>query len=109
MKKKKVHIQISLYLLIPFTASGIALIWVLLTERVSLYIHSGGASPWTFSLWVSTVFIVSFLISLAVIRLILEPVIRFIRKAESLPVYPRAPADNDPQSRDAIEHYTQVF
>jgi transcriptional regulator with GAF, ATPase, and Fis domain len=52
---------------------------------------------------------VTFLISLAVIRLILEPVIRFIRKAESLPVYPRAPADDEPQPRDAIEHFTQVF
>jgi transcriptional regulator with GAF, ATPase, and Fis domain len=52
---------------------------------------------------------VSFLISLAVIRLILEPVSRFIRKAESLPVYPKSPADDAPQPRDAIEHFTQVF
>ena len=109
MKKKKVQIQISLYILIPFTSSGTALIWVLLTERVGLYIHSGGALPWAFSLWISTVFIVSFLISLALTWLILEPVSRFIRKAENLPVYPRFPADDAPQSRDAIEHFTQVF
>jgi hypothetical protein len=58
MKKKKVQIQISLYILIPFTSSGITLIWVLLTERVGLYIHSGGAPSWAFSSWVLTVFIV---------------------------------------------------
>jgi transcriptional regulator with PAS, ATPase and Fis domain len=47
--------------------------------------------------------------SLALTWLILEPVSRFIRKAESLPVYPRAPVDDAPQPRDAIEHFTQVF
>jgi transcriptional regulator with GAF, ATPase, and Fis domain len=47
--------------------------------------------------------------SLALTWLILEPVSRFIRKAENLPVYPRFPADNAPQSRNAIEHFTQVF
>jgi transcriptional regulator with GAF, ATPase, and Fis domain len=47
--------------------------------------------------------------SLALTWLILEPVSRFIRKAENLPVYPRLPADDAPQSRNAIEHFTQVF
>jgi transcriptional regulator with GAF, ATPase, and Fis domain len=47
--------------------------------------------------------------SLGLTWLILEPVSRFIRKAESLPVYPKSPPDDAPQPRDAIEHFTQVF
>jgi len=48
--------------------------------------------------------------SLFVTWVILEPVSKFIKKAESLPVYPRPPADKEePQPVDNIAHYSQVF
>jgi len=110
MAKKKIQFQISLYVLVPFIASGAALIWVLLTNRVLRYIGTGNPSGWTFFTWEVAVVVITYLMSLLVTWVILEPVSKFIKKAESLPVYPRSPADKeDQQPLDAVAHYTQVF
>lgn len=111
MKKKKKQFQISLYILVPFIASGAALIWVLLTDRVIKYIGTGNKLGWTFFTWEVAVVVITYLMSLLVTWIILEPVSKFIKKAESLPVYPRPPADkeDDTQPLDAVAHYSQVF
>ena len=110
MAKKKYQIQISLYILIPFITSGAALIWVLLTDQVIDYIDASKASSWVFLAWNTAVVIITYLMSLLITWLILEPVSKFIKKAESLPVYPASPADKEnTQPVDAIAHYTRVF
>jgi len=110
MAKKKYQIQISLYILIPFITSGAALIWVLLTDQVIDYIDASKASSWVFLAWNTAVVIITYLMSLLITWLILDPVSKFIKKAESLPVYPASPADKEnTQPVDAIAHYTRVF
>jgi transcriptional regulator with GAF, ATPase, and Fis domain len=110
MVKKKYQIQISLYILVPFITSGAALLWVLLTDQVVNYIHASKALGWVFFAWETAVVISTYLMSLLITWLILEPVSKFIKKAESLPVYPASPADKEnPQSADAIAHYSRVF
>src|SRR5450756_1198913 len=110
MAKKKYQIQISLYILIPFITSGAALIWVLLTDQVIHYIDASKASSWVFLAWNTAVVIITYLLSLLITWLILDPVSKFIKKAESLPVYPASPADKEnTQPVDAIAHYTRVF
>jgi len=110
MTKKKKQFQINLYILLPSIASGVALLWVLLTDRVLQHIQTIKASGWMFFAWEVAVVVSTYLLSLLVIWLILEPVSRFVRKAESLPVYPRPPADKeDMQPLDAVAHYSQVF
>jgi transcriptional regulator with GAF, ATPase, and Fis domain len=110
MAKKKYQIQISLYILVPFITSGAALIWVLLTDQVIHYINVSKAANWVFFTWNTAVVIITYLMSLLITWLILEPVSKFIKKAESLPVYPASPADKEnPQPADAIAHYTRVF
>jgi transcriptional regulator with GAF, ATPase, and Fis domain len=110
MNKKKKQFQINLYVLLPSIASGVALLWVLLTDRVLQHIQTIKASGWMFFAWEVAVVVSTYLLSLLVIWLILEPVSRFVRKAESLPVYPRPPADKeDMQPLDAVAHYSQVF
>ncbi|MDP2861671.1 MAG: sigma-54 dependent transcriptional regulator, partial [Desulfobacterales bacterium] len=110
MAKKKKHFQISLYLIVPFISSGISLLWVLLTDRVLLHIQTSKSAVWTFFSWEVAVVVITYLMSLLVTWVILEPVSKFIKKAESLPVYPRPPADNeDTKSVDAVAHYSQVF
>lgn len=109
-KKKKYQIQISLYVLVPFITSGAALIWVLLTDQVNNYISASKASSWLFFAWRTSVVIITFIMSLLITWLILEPVSKFIKKAESLPLYAAPPADKEnPQPVDAIAHYTRVF
>jgi branched-subunit amino acid ABC-type transport system permease component len=110
MSKKKYQIQISLYILVPFIASGAALLWVLLTYQVVSYIYSSKAADWVFWTWEAAVVIITCLMSLLIMWLILEPVSRFIKKAESLPVYPASTAyKENPPTADAIAHYSQVF
>jgi transcriptional regulator with GAF, ATPase, and Fis domain len=110
MAKKRHQFQISLYILVPFISSGIALIWVLLTSQVMTSSHAGKFSGWFFALWETAVFIMTYLLSLLITWLILNPVSKFIKKAESLPVYPVAPAEREnPQPADAIAHYSKVF
>jgi transcriptional regulator with GAF, ATPase, and Fis domain len=109
-KKKKYQIQVSLYILVPFITSGAAMLWVLLTNQVIGYINETQSSNMVFLTWQAAVVIVTYLMSLLITWLILEPVSKFIKKAESLPVYPASPADKEnPQPVDAIAHYTRVF
>ena len=108
--KKKHQFQISLYILVPFTTSGAALLWVLLTDQVISYIEATKASNMVFLTWGAAVVIITYIMSLLITWLILEPVSRFIKKAESLPVYPASPAyKENPPPADAIAHYSQVF
>jgi transcriptional regulator with GAF, ATPase, and Fis domain len=110
MSKKKHQFQISLYILVPFITSGAALLWVLLTYQVVSYMHSSKAADWVFLTWEAAVVIITYLMSLLITWLILEPVSKFIKKAESLPVYPASPAEKEnPHPADAIAHYTRVF
>jgi transcriptional regulator with GAF, ATPase, and Fis domain len=110
MGKKKKQFQISLYILVPFITSGAALLWVLLTDRVLQHIQTSKASGWTFFTWEVAVFVITYLMSLLVTWLMLEPVSRFIKKAEGMPVYPRLPADKEESHPiDNIAHYSKVF
>ncbi|HQP29128.1 MAG TPA: sigma-54 dependent transcriptional regulator [Syntrophales bacterium] len=110
MAKKKYQVQISLYILVPFITSGAALIWVLLTEQILQYVGKSVVSAWVLPLWKLGVLVITYLMSLLVTWLILNPVSKFIRKAEALPVYPRPPEEKRPsQPVDAIAHYSQVF
>ena len=110
MKKKKKLFQVSLYILVPFITSGAALIWVLLTGQVIRFLQTSKSSEWGFFAWQVAVVVITYLLSLLITWLMLEPVNRFIKKAESMPVYPRLPADEEnPRNPDAISHYSQVF
>jgi transcriptional regulator with GAF, ATPase, and Fis domain len=110
MPKKKKQFQISLYVIVPFISSGIALLWVLLTERVIANARMVQASKWTLLAWEVAVSVITFLLTLLITWLMLEPVSRFIKKAESMPVYPKPPADKEEsQSADNIAHYSKVF
>ena len=106
MKKK--YIPISLYFLIPFTLSGLSLLWVILTDRM---IHSYGkfmTDSWSFALWGMAVVLSSYLISLLIIWVVLRPVTKFVKTAENLPVYPRK-MDEEVKAKDDIERFERVF
>ena len=110
MKKKKKLFQVSLYILVPFITSGAALIWVLLTGQVIRSLQASRSAEWGFFAWQIAVVVITYLLSLLITWLMLEPVNRFIKKAESMPVYPHPPADEEnPQNPDAISHYSRVF
>ena len=63
---------------------------------------------WSFILWGMTVVVLTYLISLLIIWVVLKPVNRFVKMAESLPVFPKQ-GDEEVKAKDDIERYTQVF
>lgn len=106
MKKK--YIPVSLYILIPFTLSALSLLWVILTDRL---IHSYGkfmTDSWSFVLWGMAVVVLSYLISLLIIWIVLKPVSKFVKTAESLPMYPKK-TEEEVKARDDIERFERVF
>ena len=107
MKKK--YIQVSLYILIPFTFSAISLLWVIMTDNfVQYYVKTVRNHTWSFVMWVMTVFVLTYLIGLLITRVLLKPVMMLVKKAESLPAFSEQ-ADSDDKAKGDVEHYAKVF
>ena len=107
MKKK--YIQVSLYILIPFTFSAISLLWVIMTDNfVQYYVKTVRNHTWSFVMWVMTVFLLTYLIGLLITRILLKPVMTLVKKAESLPAFSKQ-ADSDDKAKGDVEHYAKVF
>lgn len=110
MMIKKKYFQISLYILVPFTFSGLSLLWVILTSQLASYY--GTASPAhrsSFLLWEISVVVITFLIGLIITWVMLRPVTKFIKKAASLPVFPKSLQEGEAKAKDSLEHFSQVF
>jgi len=41
--------------------------------------------------------------------ILLRPMTKFIQKAESLPLFPKSSSEDEMKTRDALEHFTQIF
>jgi transcriptional regulator with PAS, ATPase and Fis domain len=85
MNKKKIYV--SLYILIPLIFAGLSMITVILTYQIT---HSAKADPLSstslFALLALTG-IISFSLSLIVLRIILRPVIQFVSQAQKMPIF----------------------
>ena len=85
MKKKNVYINI--YILIPVIYSGITIIGIVLTYQLlnqqekSYQLYSPG-----FISVITMMGILTFLTSLLILRIILKPVIKFVQKAQKIPI-----------------------
>ena len=107
MKKK--YIQVSLYILIPFTFSAISLLWVIMTDNfVQYYLKTLRNQTWSFVMWVATVFLLTYLVGLLITRVLLKPVMTLVKKAESLPTFSEQ-ADRKDEAKGDVEHYAKVF
>jgi transcriptional regulator with PAS, ATPase and Fis domain len=106
MKKK--YITISLYIIIPFTLSGLSLLWIILTDRLVRSYSKFMSDSWSFALWGLTVVVASYIITLLIIWVVLKPVRKFVKTAESLPVYPKK-MEEEVKTKDDIERFERVF
>jgi transcriptional regulator with PAS, ATPase and Fis domain len=106
MKKK--YIAISLYIIIPFTLSGLSLLWIILTDRLVRSYSKFMSDSWSFALWGLTVVVASYIITLLIIWVVLKPVRKFVKTAESLPLYPKK-TEEEVKTKDDIERFERVF
>ena len=108
---KKTRFYISLYIIIPIIFAGIALFSAVMGFRVTEYcVGNGIDSKWPV-LWSAAILgVVAFFCGLAVVRLILKPVERFVKKAEQLPAIAGTDSEREREkSRDDLEHFSQIF
>ena len=108
MKRK--YFQVSLYILIPLIFGGLNFLTLTIMFYISHSPFKGGLEPDLQALlWEIFAAILSAAVALFFTWILLRPVTKFIQKAESLPVFPKPSTEDEMKSRDALEHFTQIF
>jgi transcriptional regulator with GAF, ATPase, and Fis domain len=108
MKKK--YFQVSLYLLIPLIFGGLSFLSLTIMYRISNNPFKVGLDPASQALmWELLAAAIIASAALFFTWILLKPMTKFIQKAESLPVFPKPSSEDEMKSRDALEHFTQIF
>ncbi len=108
MNKKKYFIN--LYILIPVIYTGITLIGIILScqllnhQEKSDQLYSSG-----FINLIIMMGILTFLISFLILRIILMPVMRFVQKAQKIPIIKNSTMGKQISKMDDIEQINKVF
>jgi transcriptional regulator with GAF, ATPase, and Fis domain len=108
---KRKDFRISPYILIPVIFSGISLLAVIVTYRITSGYAERNIEPVTQLLYFgAAAVILSVACSYLILALILKPITKFVRNAERLPVLAQTPGDADDGSGpEDIEHLHKVL
>lgn len=111
MFKDRNKIHISLYLLIPFIFSGLSVMGVIISSRVTTQHLSSGMDPaWHLMLLRIATGVVVFVCGFLITWLVLSPVRKFVKKTEKMPVFTKLQRDAMPlPSKNYLEHYAHVL
>jgi transcriptional regulator with GAF, ATPase, and Fis domain len=109
VKRKDFHV--SPYILIPVIFSGISLLAVIVTYRITSGYVERNIEPVTQLLYLgAAAVILSVACSYLILALILKPITKFVRNAERLPVLAQTPGNADDGSGpEDIEHLHKVL
>ena len=109
MKRTRFHI--SLYIIIPVIFSGMASFAAIVAFQITQeYMRKPAEVFWPVLLWALAIAAGAFLCGLVVVRLILNPVEKFVKRAERLPALAGTQIDGDGRrSSDQLQHFTEVF
>ncbi|MCK9196070.1 MAG: sigma-54 dependent transcriptional regulator [Syntrophales bacterium] len=109
MKRK--DFRISPYILIPVIFSGISILAVIVTYRITSSYMERNSEPVTQILYIGgAAVLLSVACSYLILTLILKPITKFVRNAERLPVLAQSPGNADDGSgHKDIEHLHKVL
>lgn len=109
MKRK--HLRISLYFLVPAIFSGLSIIAVIITYRITAYYQLLGIDPFVGLFWTGMVMaLLSFVTGFLIFRLLLKPVLRFVKATEKMPSITRTSTnDDDHNSSEEIKRIEKIF
>ena len=108
MNKKKYYVN--LYILIPIIYTGITIIGIILSCQILSHqekidqLNSPG-----FIYLITMMGILTFLISLLILQIILKPVIKFVQKAQKIPIIKISSLGKQISITDDIEQINQIF
>jgi transcriptional regulator with GAF, ATPase, and Fis domain len=109
---KRKDVRISPYILIPVIFSGISLLSVIITYRITSSGYGGrNIEPITPILYLgAAAVILSVACSYLILALILKPITKFVRNAESLPILAQSPGNaDDGRGLEDIQHLHKVL
>jgi len=110
-KMKQLRFYISLYIIIPFIITGLTILACIISFRLTKYSLGQGADPAQPVFWLIIVLgILAFVIGFALVRVILNPVERFVEKALKLASISGDPVKKRKEwSVDKIAEFASVF
>jgi transcriptional regulator with PAS, ATPase and Fis domain len=108
---KQSRFYISLYIIIPFIVTGLSILAAIISFRLTKYSLGQGSDPAQSVFWfIIIISIIAFGTGFALVRLILQPVERFVEKAKKLASISGGKSEkNKDWSVDKIEQFTNVF
>ncbi len=106
--RKRIHIN--LYILIPLIYSGISIIAVVVTYRLACHQEGMEAAVGPVLKWGAFIGAFSFICSLVILWLIVNPVMKFVRRTESLHLFPQTGVDEKSSLQvDRLEEMTEIL
>jgi len=108
---RQLRFYISLYIIIPFIITGLTILACIISFRLTKYSLGQGADPAQPVFWLIIVLgILAFVIGFALVRIILNPVERFVEKALKLASIADEPVEKRKEwSVDKIAQFASVF
>jgi len=108
---RQLKFYISLYIIIPFIITGLTILACIISFRLTKYSLGQGADPAQSVFWLILVLgILAFVIGFALVRIILNPVERFVEKALKLASIADEPVEKRKEwSVDKIAQFASVF
>jgi transcriptional regulator with PAS, ATPase and Fis domain len=107
MNKK--NITISLYVLIPLIFAGLSMITAMASYQITNYSKADPLSSASLFYLVVLAGIISFSLSLIVLRIILQPVMQFVRQAQKMPIFAEPILKTEKNMAADISQITNVF
>ena len=108
LDSKRIHIN--LYILIPLIFSGISTIAVVVTYRIVCYRSGMTFVQAPVLAWGALIGVFSFICSLVILWVVMNPVMKFVKRTESLPLFPKSGAEGQSALQtDRLEQMTDVL
>ena len=108
ISKKKIFI--SLYFMIPLIFAGLSMLAVILSCKIAHYYENiNQLSAEKFFIIVLLAGVITFFISFIILRLILKPVMKFVRKTQTMPLFSDSQTDETLSITDDIDQIADVF
>jgi len=107
---RSIRYNISLYIIIPVIFAGIALLSLLISFNVTGHYLKKGMDPlWPIVIWGTLIIIVTFICGLVIVRVLLNPLERFVKTTEKLGVLKNIPGEDEKSVKtDEIGRFTRI-
>jgi len=108
---RSIRYNISLYIIIPIIFAGIALLSLLISFNVTGHYLKKGLDPlWPVVVWGTLIIIVTFICGLVIVKVLLNPLERFVKTTEKLGVLKNIPVEDERSVKtDEIGRFTRIF